>query len=146
MLVSNTTSVLFGVDVNLKFDDGSTKECIVEEGDYLLLYFNYNGNKLRRACRVVDIKVAMYNTSPVSYSSTLTLDCSSTYGAERLKVSAADILNIRLVTKEYCESLAPHYNITDTMINQPNMELTEDTVFKTAGVGVAAVGLASVTA
>ena len=54
-LLQNNTQVIFSVNVALTFDDGTTKKDTIEVGDYLLLKFNYDGNKLSRACRVVDI-------------------------------------------------------------------------------------------
>ena len=45
MLLENNTQVLFAVDVRLTFDNSTTKRTIVEEGDYLLMKFMYNGIK-----------------------------------------------------------------------------------------------------
>ena len=94
MLLENNTQVLFAVDVRLVFDNSTTKRVVVEEGDLLLMKFMYNGNKLKRACRVVSIDPVILETQPVSYAASLTVDCSTKFGAERLKVASKDILDI----------------------------------------------------
>lgn len=142
MLLENNTQVLFAVDIRLTFDNSTTKRTIVEEGDYLLMKFMYNGNKLKRACRVVMINPVILETQPVSYAASLTVDCSTKFGAERLKVASKDILDIRLVDKDFMESLEPDFIITDDMINQPNIPETPKDPFRRSGVEIAGVSTA----
>lgn len=142
MLLENNTQVLFAVDVKLTFDNNIKKEVVVEEGDYLLMKFMYNGNKLKRACRVVAINPVILDTQPVSYTASLTVDCSTKFGAERLKVASKDILDIRMVDKDFMESLEPDFNITDDMINQPSIPETPKKPFQKPGVEIAGVDAA----
>lgn len=142
MLLENNTQVLFAVNVKLTFDNNTKKEVVVEEGDYLLMKFMYNGNKLKRACRVVAINPVVLDTQPVSYTASLIVDCSTKFGAERLKVASKDILDIRMVDKDFMESLEPDFNITDDMINQPSIPETPKKPFQKPGVEIAGVDAA----
>lgn len=142
MLLENNTQVLFAVDVILVFDNSTTKRVVVEEGDLLLMKFMYNGNKLKRACRVVSIDPVILETQPVSYAASLTVDCSTKFGAERLKVASKDILDIRMVDKDFMESLKPDFIITDDMINQPSIPETPKKPFQKPGVEIAGVSAA----
>lgn len=142
MLLQNNTQLQFLVDIKLTFDDGTTKAGTIEEGDYLLLKFNYDGNKLSRACRVVAIQPIVLNTQPESYAASLIVDCSEKYQGERLKVSCANILDFKIVTKEYVDSLAPDYEITEDMFEGGEMEPVPEEMEDRPGVGIAGVGQA----
>lgn len=142
MLLENNTKVLFALDVILSFDDSTTKRTIIEEGDYILAKFMYNGNKLKRAARIVSIDPIILSTEPVSYAATLMLDCSTKFGAERIKVASKDILDMRLVDHDFMLSLEPDFEITDDMISQPSIPETPKEPFQRPGVEVAAVDIA----
>ena len=120
-LLQNNTQVIFSVDIALTFDDGTTKRNMIEVGDYLLLKFNYDGNKMTKACRVVDITPIVLNTQPESYAASLVVDCSDKFNGQRLKVACKNILNFRVVTKDYVDSLAPDYIVTDDMLDEDNL-------------------------
>lgn len=139
-LLQNNTQVIFSVNVALTFDDGATKKDTIEVGDYLLLKFNYDGNKLSRACRVVDITPIVLNTQPESYAASLVVDCSDKFSGQRLKVACKNILNFRIVTKDYVDSLAPDYIVTDDMLNEDNLEPVPGDLEDKPGVGIAGVG------
>lgn len=139
-LLQNNTQVIFSVNVALTFDDGTTKKDTIEVGDYLLLKFNYDGNKLSRACRVVDITPIVLNTQPESYAASLVVDCSDKFSGQRLKVACKNILNFRTVTKDYVDSLAPDYIVTDDMLNEDNLEPVPGDLEDKPGVGIAGVG------
>lgn len=139
-LLQNNTQVIFSVNVALTFDDGTTKKDTIEVGDYLLLKFNYDGNKLSRACRVVDITPIVLNTQPESYAASLVVDCSDKFSGQRLKVACKNILNFRIVTKDYVDSLAPDYIVTDDMLNEDNLEPVPGDLEDKPGVGIAGVG------
>lgn len=139
-LLQNNTQVIFSVKVALTFDDGTTKKDTIEVGDYLLLKFNYDGNKLSRACRVVDITPIVLNTQPESYAASLVVDCSDKFSGQRLKVACKNILNFRIVTKDYVDSLAPDYIVTDDMLNEDNLEPVPGDLEDKPGVGIAGVG------
>lgn len=139
-LLQNNTQVIFSVNVALTFDDGTTKKYTIEVGDYLLLKFNYDGNKLSRACRVVDITPIVLNTQPESYAASLVVDCSDKFSGQRLKVACKNILNFRIVTKDYVDSLAPDYIVTDDMLNEDNLEPVPGDLEDKPGVGIAGVG------
>lgn len=139
-LLQNNTQVIFSVNVALTFDDGTTKKDTIEVGDYLLLKFNYDGNKLSRACRVVDITPIVLNTQPESYAASLVVDCSDKFSGQRLKVACKNILNFRIVTKDYVDSLAPDYIVTDDMLNEDNLEPVPGDLEDRPGVGIAGVG------
>lgn len=144
MLIQNNTQLLFSLYVSLTFDNGSTKDCKVNPGDYLLLKFRYNGNKLYRACKVLGIQPIILNTQPESYAASLLVDCSTKFNAERLKVSSMDILNIRRVDADYIASLAPEFNVTEDMINADATPATPDELYKRPGVEIAGVGEARI--
>ena len=139
-LLQNNTQVIFSVNVALTFDDGTTKKDTIEVGDYLLLKFNYDGNKLSRACRVVDITPIVLNTQPESYAASLVVDCSDKFSGQRLTVACKNILNFRIVTKDYVDSLAPDYIVTDDMLNEDNLEPVPGDLEDKPGVGIAGVG------
>lgn len=139
-LLQNNTQVIFSINVALTFDDGTTKKDIIEVGDYLLLKFNYDGNKLTKACRVVDITPVILNTQPESYAASLIVDYSDKFSGQRLKVASKNILNFRKVNEEYIESLAPDYIITDDMLNGDALEPLPEDKEDIPGVGIAGVG------
>lgn len=139
MLLQNNTQVTFGLNVKLTFDNGTTKVGSVKEGDYLLLKFLYNGEKLMRACQVTTIQPVQLDTQPISYAASLIVDCSTKFNAERLRISAKDILNIRFVDKDFIDALAPDYEITEDMINKDAIPSTPEKLYQTSGVGVAGV-------
>lgn len=144
MLIQNNTQLLFSLNVNLTFDNGSTKACKVNPGDYLLLKFRYNGNKLMRACKVVAIQPIILDTQPESYAASLLVDCSAKFNAERLKVASVDILNIRRVDRDFIESLAPDFAVTEEMINADTLPAVPEELYKRPGAGVAGVGEARI--
>lgn len=140
MLLQNNTQVIFSLDVKLTFDNGTTKVGILKANDYILLRFKYNGNKLLRACRIVDIQPVILTTQPESYAASLVVDCSTKFSAERVRVASKDILNFRIVDKDFIDSLAPNYEITDDMINQDVIPATPQELYQRPGVGIAGVG------
>ena len=139
-LLQNNTQVIFSVDIALTFDDGTTKRSMIEVGDYLLLKFNYDGNKMTKACRVVDITPIVLNTQPESYAASLVVDCSDKFNGQRLKVACKNILNFRVVTKDYVDSLAPDYIVTDDMLDEDNLTPVPGDMEDRPGVGIAGVG------
>ena len=144
MLLQNNTEVLFSLMVKLTFDTGETKVAQVNADDYLLLKFNYDGSKYTRACQVVDIMPVMLTTQPVSYTATLVIDCSTKFQAERLRVATKDILDIKKVSKDYVDSLAPDYNITDDMFDGDYIPATPSATYMIPGISVGGVGYARV--
>lgn len=144
MLLQNNTEVLFSINVKLTFDTGETKVATVNTGDYLLLKFNYDGSKYSRACRVVDIVPVMLTTQPISYTATLVIDCSTKFQGERLRVASKDILDIKKVSKDYIESLAPDYIITDDMFDGDYIPSTPSEIYMIPGINAGGVGLARV--
>lgn len=142
MLLENNTQVLFALNVLLSFDDNTTKSVVIEEGDYILMKFMYNGNKLKRAARIVSIDPIILDTEPVSYAATIIIDSSTKFGAERLKVASKDILDIRLVDHDFMIALEPDFNITDEMIAAPSIPETPKEPFQKPGVEIAGVDIA----
>lgn len=141
-LLQNSTQVIFSINITLTFDDGTTKTETINTGDYFLLKFTYDGNKLSRACRVVDIAPVILNTQPESYTASIIVDCSDKFSGQRLKVASKNILNFRKVNKDYVDSLAPDYIITDDMFNGESMIPVPDDLESRPGVGIAGVGTA----
>ena len=144
MLLQNNTEVLFSLMVKLTFDTGETKVAQVNVDDYLLLKFNYDGSKYMRACQVADIVPVMLTTQPISYTATLVIDCSTKFQAERLRVATKDILDIKKVSKDYVDSLAPDYNITDDMFDGDYIPATPFATYMIPGISVGGVGYARV--
>ena len=144
MLLQNNTEVLFSLMVKLTFDTGETKVAQVNVDDYLLLKFNYDGSKYTRACQVVDIMPVMLTTQPVSYTATLVIDCSTKFQAERLRVATKDILDIKKVSKDYVDSLAPDYNITDDMFDGDYIPATPSATYMIPGISGGGVGYSRV--
>lgn len=140
MLIQNNTIVNFSVDIVLTFDDSTTKRGTIEVGDYLLLKFNYDGNKLTKACRVVDITPIILNTQPESYTASIVVDCSDKFNGSRLKVACKNILNFRIVNKDFIDSLAPDYVVTDSMLEEDDLEPVPEDIEDRPGVGIAGVG------
>ena len=139
-LLQNTTQVIFSVEVTLTFDDGTKKKDTINVGDYVLMKFMYDGNKLTKACRVVDITPIVLNTQPESYAASLIVDCSDKFSGQRLKVACKNILNFRVVNKDYVDSLAPDYVVTDEMLNEDALEPVPEDTEDIPGVGIAGVG------
>lgn len=140
MLLQNTSQLLFSVEIRLLFDNGSTKNGIFNVNDYLLLKFNYNGNKLLKACKLVDIRPVIMNTQPESYTSKLIIDCSDKFSANRLIIPIKDILNFRIVNKDFIKSLAPDYKVTEDMFNGGTLTPIPDEKYKRPGVNIGGVG------
>lgn len=144
MLIENNTQVLFAVEVKLVFDSGKKKDVVVEEGDYLIMQFMYNGNKLRRACRVIGIQPVILETQPVSYAASLIIDASEKFGAQRLRVASKDILDIRVVDEDFMKSLEPDFIISDEIMDGEDLVPTPKKPFQKPGVNIAGVDIAYV--
>ena len=144
MLLQNNTEVLFSLMVKLTFDTGETKVAQVNVDDYLLLKFNYDGSKYMRACQVADIVPVMLTTQPISYTATMVIDCSTKFQAERLRVATKDILNIKKVSKDYIDSLAPDYVITDDMFDGDYIPATPAETYMIPGIDVGGVSYARI--
>lgn len=142
MLLQNNSQLLFSVDIRLLFDDGSTKSGVFNVNDYLLLKFNYNGNKLLKACKLLDIRPVVMNTQPESYSSKLVIDCSDKFAAKRLIIPTKDILNFRIVNKDFIDSLAPDYKVTEDMFKGDMLAPVPEEKYKRPGVNIGGVGQA----
>ena len=144
MLLQNSSEVLFSLMVKLTFDTGETNVAEVNVDDYLLLKFNYDGSKYMRACQVVDIVPVMLTTQPISYTATLVIDCSTKFNGERLRVATKDILDIKKVSKDYIDSLAPDYIITDDMFDGDYIPSTPSESYMIPGIDAGGVGCARV--
>ena len=142
MLIQTDSQLLFTLEVKLTFDNGTVKKALINQGDYYLLYFRYNGLKLRRACRVADLRPIILDTQPESYTAELIIDTSFKYSAERIRIACKDILNFRKVDKDYIESLAPDFEITDDLLNADAIPPTPEELYMTTGLGQAGVGYA----
>lgn len=145
MLTGNISRIIFTLSLELTFDDGTSKVGVINENDYLLLKFRYDGNKLIRACKVIAIQPVILYTQPESYTGALMIDCSGEFYADRLKVVAKDILDFRIVDKKFIDDLAPDYDITDDLFDPENdpvypsipEEKYEIAAAETAGIGKA---------
>ena len=140
MLLVNNTEIQFTLHVHLEFDTGATKDVTINAGDYILIKFKYDGMTMYRACRVVDIQPIVLQTQPVSYASQFMIDCSTKFAAERLRVASKDILNVRIVNKDYIDSLAPDYVVTEGMVSQGALEPVPEEEYARPGVGIMGIG------
>ena len=118
MLIQTDSQLLFTLEVKLTFDNGTVKKALINQGDYYLLYFRYNG------------------------TAELIIDTSFKYSAERIRIACKDILNFRKVDKDYIESLAPDFEITDDLLNADAIPPTPEELYMTTGLGQAGVGYA----
>ena len=75
-------------------------------------------------------------------SRSLIIDTSFKYSAERIRIACKDILNFRKVDKDYIESLAPDFEITDDLLNADAIPPTPEELYMTTGLGQAGVGYA----
>ena len=140
MVIQNYTELHFTLEVRLTFDDSTTKVAFVNDGDYLLLYFRYNGSKIMRPCKVVKLLPVELDTDPVSWGCSLLIDCSTKFSSNRLKVSSKDILNIRVVDKDLINSLAPDYIVTEPMFRDDTiLPAVPEEIYMIPGVGIAGV-------
>lgn len=139
MVIQNHTELDFTLEVRLTFDDATTKVAKIKEEDYLLLYFRYNGSKIMRACRVVKLIPVELETDPVSWGCSLLIDCATKFSSNRLKVSSKDILNIRVVSKDFIESLAPDYLVTEEMLRDGELAAVPEEIYRIPGVHIAGV-------
>lgn len=116
-MTTKAVSLLYAVEIDLTFSSGEVKKNIVQEGDYVLFCFLYNGQIYRKACRVIKIYFYELGTNPISYVASMVVDCYNKKGNVRLKIATKNILNMLLVNKAYIDALKPDYIVTDDHIN-----------------------------
>lgn len=109
--------LLYAVEIDLTFSDGQVKKNILQEGDYILACFRYNGQIYRKACKIIRIEFFDLNTEPASYVASLVVDCYNKKGVIRIKIASKNIINLLLVNKAYVDALKPDYIVTDDHIN-----------------------------
>ena len=104
MLLTNNSKLHFYVEVNLTFDDDSSKNTVVNVGDTIHLVFRHNGIKLDRQGTVKSIYPSRIVESQLygakKLSAVLELDCSSDYKSTMYRVDISDILDILPVLGE----------------------------------------------
>ena len=118
MVLEQNVQMLWNMKLNIKFDNDTSKETIIEEGMYLLVKFRRNGNTYSRAGRVINVQPVLLETQPVSFTGCLEMDFSGKYRASRIRIGGHDILNFRVVTQAQIENLGPDYVITDDMFEE----------------------------
>lgn len=104
MLLENRSKMKFFVELDLKFDDESTKYLVVNVGDTIHISFRRNGVKLTRQGRVKAIYPSRIVESQLygskKLSAIIELDCSVDYKSISYKVDIDDILDILPVEEE----------------------------------------------
>lgn len=98
MLLENKSKLHFFAELDLKFEDDSTKKLTVNIGDVINIAFKHNGVRITKQGIVKNIYPSRIVESQLfgskKLSAVLELDCSSDYKAFCYKVDVNDILDI----------------------------------------------------
>lgn len=98
MLLENKSKLHFFAELDLKFEDDSTKKLTVNIGDTINIAFKCNGVRLTKQGVVTNIYPSRIIESQLygskKLSAVLELDCSSDYKAFTYKIDINDILDI----------------------------------------------------
>lgn len=101
MLLENKSKLHFFAELDLKFEDDSTKKLTVNIGDTINISFKCNGIKIKKQGVVTNIYPSRIIESQLygskKLSAVLELDCSSQFKAFSYKVDINDILDIHPV-------------------------------------------------
>lgn len=104
MLLQNNSKLHFFAELDLKFEDDSTKKLTVNIGDTINIAFKHNGVRVIKQGVVKNIYPSRIVESQLygskKLSAVLELDCSSEYKSFCYKVDINDILDI-LPVEEY---------------------------------------------
>ena len=93
MLMNINCSTVISLQVDLKFDDNTTKNVIVSKGDLIEVEFNQNG--LRRHIEGKVLKISCVGTDPKGWY--LIVDSSDDFNSEQAKFSPMNILDIDII-------------------------------------------------
>ena len=98
MLLENKSKLCFSAELNLVFDDETTKTLSVNVGDIIRIAFKHNGVRLDEQGKVTNIYPSRIVESQLygskKLSAVLELDCSSEFKSYRYKIDICDILDI----------------------------------------------------
>lgn len=95
MLMDIRCSAVASIKVNLTFDDGNSKECVIGTGDLIDVEYNANGLRKRIEGRV--IKVSAVGTDPKAWY--IIVDGSDDFNSEKAKFSPMSILDVTIIRK-----------------------------------------------
>lgn len=133
MLVRNTSKLILQVELELYFDDGTTKREIVGEGDIIRLIFRRNYKKVDNVGVVRGItttvnqkRMSVYGKDKIN--TCLIMDFSEDFESKHLLVPVDDILDFEMVTK---------VGDIPRVIGKPCFDVTEVSSVDYAGVGIA---------
>lgn len=95
MLLNIKCSVVSSIEVNLTFDDNSTKTAVVALGD--LIEVEYNSNGLRRQFEGKVISIKANGSDPKAWY--ITVDGSGDFDSDKARFSPMSILDINIIQK-----------------------------------------------
>lgn len=95
MLMNINCSAVTSIKVNLTFDDGRSKECIVSVGD--LVDVEYNANGLRKRVEGKVVKVSAVGTDPNGWC--IIVDGSDDFDSNKARFAPTAILDIDVIRK-----------------------------------------------
>ena len=95
MLMDIKCSPVTSIKVDLKFDDHSTKTCVIGVND--LVDIEYNANGLRKRIEGKVLKVSAVGTDPRAWY--IIVDGSDDFDSSRVKFSPMSILNADIIRK-----------------------------------------------
>ena len=118
MLLKKESTLIFSLHLKLTFDDATITELDIKSDDYIIAKFLYAGGRRLAVAKVLALDPIFDADSGVTtyVSSSLVLDLAKSFSSERLNLDIRDILNAKIVTEEYVNTLAPDYIVTEDML------------------------------
>ena len=95
MLMNIKCEAVTSVAVHLTFDDGSTKHCLIANGD--LVDIEYNGNGLRKRVEGKVLRVSATGSDPKSWY--IIVDGSDDFDSNQSRIAVMSILDCEIIRK-----------------------------------------------
>ena len=128
MLMDIKCSTVTSIELELSFDNGFKKHCIVSKGDLVWMIFNYNGCRKEVEAKV--LKITANGSDPKAW--VILIDASEDFGATQYRVCPLNILDIDIIKKRdairYIESPSNYSNIAGMRVVDGRLQYTQDGV------------------
>lgn len=124
MLLQSTTKFICSIELTLLFDDNVEKTIKISGGEYALIKFRHNGNKLKKVVKIKSIKPQFSWHTGECIGCILRLDLADQFNSNSISIKTDRILDIKIISETAANELLKVEEITDEMFNpDPDYEI-----------------------
>lgn len=124
MLLQSTTKLICSIELTLLFDDNVEKTIKISGGEYALIKFRHNGNKLKKVVKIKSIKPQFSWHTGECIGCILRLDLADQFNSNSISIKTDRILDIKIISETAANELLKVEEITDEMFNpDPDYEI-----------------------